>query len=206
MNGLQAYRYYMAVKLHFTKDSFDVFKNPNVKCSVSTFEKRHDRYLFEKLAKRYTSDKDLIQYYVSNFAYGHTDVIYEEEESKTIYTKWIARKESISKVLQDDCSKIITYAEKHKITKEEVLGLTGNDIPAILKLLVSNQISIESVRIIDDYFDMIKLWSGISLQFWKGDLRRISKLKKFVRYDKQRIERILLSFKEELNELSSHGS
>ena len=207
MNGLQAYRYYMAVKLHFTKDSFNVFETPSVKCSVATFEKRNDRYLFEKLAKKYNTDRDIIQYYVANFAYGHEDVVYEEEESKTIYRKWISKKESITKVLDDDCSIILNEMEKNSIDKARLLYLTNGYQPYILTLLISGKVSIESIRILDDYLDFVSEWNGnATLQFWQNDLRRIRKLKRFVKYDKERIGRIIDNFQFELNELSSHSS
>ncbi len=61
MDGFKAYKYYMAIKLHFTKDGFDVFKNRgNVKGTREAFNARNDSYLFEKLARKFPVDKDLI--------------------------------------------------------------------------------------------------------------------------------------------------
>ena len=51
MNGYQAYKYFMAVKLHFTTEKYDLFeKRGRVSGTQATFEKRNDRGLFEKLA------------------------------------------------------------------------------------------------------------------------------------------------------------
>ena len=203
MDGIQAYRYYMALKLHFSKDSFDVFKNPKINCSQKSFEKRNDRFLFEKMAKKHPVDKELIQFYVANFAYGNTNFVYNEEESTSCYFEWRRRRESTTKVFSDDIDKIIQVAQKNKLTKTEVLDFTFSTPSAILSLYLGGHISIETVRIIDDYLNIVANWGNADLKsaFWDNDIRRISKLKKFVRYDSYRIKPIIDSFEEELNEL-----
>jgi hypothetical protein len=48
MDGFKAYRYYLAIKLHFTTDKFNVFENRgNVKGTREAFNARNDRYIFE---------------------------------------------------------------------------------------------------------------------------------------------------------------
>ena len=202
MNGLQAYRYYMAVKLHFTRDSFDVFTNPNVKCNSSTFEKRNDKFLFEKLSRKFPKDHDLIQYYVSNFAYGHTEVVYEEDEAKSCYLEWNKRKESITKILEDDVNKIILYAEKNNLSKEQVINFTKDGPSVILNMYLGNHISVESLRILDDHINIIDNWKEYSfISLWENDIRRIVKLKRFVKYDKNRVVPIIENFIESLGDL-----
>lgn len=199
MTALQAYRYYMALKLHFTTDSFDVFKNPRVKCSQKTFEGRNDRYLFEKLSYKYNTDRDLIQYIASNFIYGHNEVVYDEEESSNCYTKWIKHKESITKLFEDDLSKILLYAQRNKLSKDDLLN--GNP-PIILQLYIGNHISIESISILDDTLNLIDNWKdNIMSNFWESDIRRIAKSKRFIKYNKSRIQPIVENFLEELEEL-----
>ena len=193
----------MSVRLHFTKDSFDVFKNSKVKGSSETFNKRNDRLLFEKLARKHPKDGELIQFYVANFAYGNLNVIYEEEESNSCYREWIKRKESITKIFADDTTRIIRFAENNKLSKNDVLDFTFGTPPCILTQYIGKHISIESVRILDDYLNIIDNWkeADFTSSFWDDDIRRIIKLKKFVKYDKTRIEPIVSSFIEELNEL-----
>lgn len=202
MNGYQAYRYYQALKLHFTKDNFDVFVNPKVKCSYQKYEGRNDYYLFEKLARKYPTDADLIQYFVSNFAYGHKEVVYEDEESKEFFLQWNRRKESISKVLDDDLGKIILYAEKNKLKKSDVLDIPNDGLPLLLSMYIGQHIAIESLRIIDDYIPMIDNWRKIPTLFlWEDELRKIIKLKRFVKYDKIRVDKIMNNFINDLTDL-----
>jgi hypothetical protein len=82
MDGFKAFKYYIAIKLHFTKDSFDVFKNRgSVKGTREAFNARNDRYVFEKLARKFPVDKELIQYYVANFV---REVNFEYKHKNTI--------------------------------------------------------------------------------------------------------------------------
>ena len=51
----------MAIKLHFTKDSFNVFKNRGVvKGTREAFYARNDRYMFERLARKHPVDHRFI--------------------------------------------------------------------------------------------------------------------------------------------------
>lgn len=202
MTGFQAYQYYLAVKLHFTNDKFDVFDNPHVKYTQETFEKRNDKLLFEKLSRKYPKDHELIQFFVSNFAYGHNSVVYEEDDAKTCLFEWNKRRESITRVLEDDTQKIILFAEKNKLNKEQLLYFTKGEPPVIFSLFLGEHISIESVRIIDDYFHMIDEWRKESfISLWEDDMRRIYKLKRFVKYNKERVDKVINQFTLDLDEL-----
>lgn len=203
MDGYLAFQYFMAVKLHFTQASFDVFKNPKIKYSSAAFNKRRDRGLFEKLARKHKDDSELIQYYVANFAYGNSNVVYNEEEASSCYFEWIKRKESISRVLENDIDSIILFAQKNKLSKTDVLDFTFGTPPVIMNLYLGNHIAIESLRIIDDYLNMVYNWKNtdFTTSLWNNDILRIDKLKKFVKYDNNRIQPIIDSFNEELDEL-----
>ena len=66
MTGFKAFRYYIAVKLHFNNKNFNVFENKgHVKGSYAAFNARNDKYLFEKLARRFSKDQELIQFLVA---------------------------------------------------------------------------------------------------------------------------------------------
>jgi hypothetical protein len=204
MDGFKAYKYYMAIKLHFTRDSFDVFKNRgNIKGTREAFNARNDRYLFEKLARKYPVDKDLIQFFVANFAYGNDTSLYSYEEAETNLLEWQKRKQSITKMFSDDCSTIIMLAHKNKLKPDDLFFFTSSSYPGILKLFLGKQISIETVRILDDYLNIIQKWKENTSMviLWESEIRRVEKTKGFVKYDKERIDKVINTFKEELTEL-----
>lgn len=201
MDGFKAYRYYLAIKLHFTTDKFNVFQNRgNVRGTREAFNARNDRYIFEKLAKKFQEDKDIIQYFVSNFAYGSDTAIYAGKEADDSYIEWQRRKQSITKIFIDDLAKIINTIEHNKSQNDSVFEFVDNDYPIVLKLFVGSKITIETMRIIDDMFPIIDRWSDHqSVKYiWEGELRRIKKLTGFVKYDKIKLNKIFEHFLEEI--------
>lgn len=204
MDGFKAYKYYMAIKLHFTKDSFDVFKNRGVvKGTREAFNARNDRYIFEKLARKYPVDKDLIQFYVANFVIGNDAVVYAHEEAEEHLVQWNRRKQSITKIFSDDLNKILMDAYKRKIKRDAIFNFTLNQYPSILNLYLGKQISLETVRIIDDMNPMVETWKDNSsmLLLWESEIRRIQKAKGFVKYDTDKVSSVFSEFNQEVSEL-----
>lgn len=204
MDGFKAYKYYIAIKLHFTKDSFDVFTNRgSVKGTREAFNARNDRYIFEKLARKFPVDRDLIQYYVSNFAYGNESVVYDLAEAEENYAEWNKRKQSITKIFADDLNKILMDAYKRKIKEPSIINFTLNQYPSILNLYLGKQIGIETLRILDDFDNLLETWKQNTsmVLLWENDIRRVEKVKGFVKYDSYKVMSTYQSFKEEIKEL-----
>ena len=203
MDGFKAYRYYLAIKLHFTTDKFNVFENRgNVRGTREAFNARNDRYIFEKLANKMQNDRDIIQFFVSNFAYGKDTAIYEGKEADDNYMQWRKRKESISKVFVDDLTILLHTVEVNKIKHSAIFEFTDNEYPIALKLFLGGKITIESLRIIDDFTGIIEKWKNHpSVKYiWDDEMRRITKLTGFVKYDKIKLGKIFDAFKEEIAE------
>ena len=64
MNGYEAYKLYLAIKLHFSTEDYDFIKhNGKVNCSLDSFTKRNDKYFFHRLSTRF-KDEELLNFYV----------------------------------------------------------------------------------------------------------------------------------------------
>lgn len=203
MDGFKAYRYYLAIKLHFTTDKFDVFQNRgNVKGTREAFNARNDRYIFEKLAQKHPDDKEIIQFFVSNFAYGNDTAIYAGQEAEDNFMQWNKRKQSITKVFVDDLATLLTHIETNRLKHSAIFDFTDSEYPIALKMFVGGKITIETLKIIDDFTGIIEKWNqNLSIRYiWDNEMRRIKKLTGFVKYDKIKIEKIFSAFKEELAE------
>lgn len=203
MDGFKAYRYYLALKLHFTTDKFNVFENRgNVRGTREAFNARNDRYIFEKLAQKHADDKEIIQFYVANFAYGKDTAIYAGQEAEDNYLEWQKRKQSITKMFIDDLATILTYVETNKLKNNAIFEFTESEYPVALNLFIGGKVSIETLRIIDDFHPILEKWNTHSSvkYIWEDELRRIKKLTGFVKYDKIKVEQIFNHFMEELAE------
>lgn len=202
MDGFKAYRYYLAIKLHFTTEKFNVFENRgNVKGSREAFTARNDRYIFEKLARRYNTDRDIIQFFVANFAYGNESAIYEGQEADSNLLEWNKRKQSITKNFIDDLAALLTHVEINKLPTSSIFDFNFNEYPAALKLYLGGKISIETLVIINELDHVVEHWldNPTVQHIWANELLRIKKLTGFVKYDKIKLGQIFKHFVEELD-------
>lgn len=202
MDGFKAYRYYLALKLHFTSEKFNVFENRgNVKGSREAFNVRNDRYIFEKLARKFNNDRDIIQFFVANFAYGNESAIYAGQEADDNLNEWNRRKQSITKIFIDDLASLLTYVEINKLPTSSIFDFNFSEYPAALKLFLGGKISIETLVIINELDHIVEHWldNPIVQHIWSNELLRIKKLIGFVKYDKEKLRKIFTHFVEELD-------
>jgi hypothetical protein len=202
VDGFKAYRYYLAIKLHFTTDKFNVFQNRgNVRGTREAFNARNDRYIFEKLAMKYQDDREIIQFFVSNFAYGNDTAIYAGQEAEDLHNEWQRRKQSLTKIFVDDLATMLTFLETNKLKSTALFQFTENEYPVCLKLFIGGKICIETLRIIDDLHPIIEDWSqNTSVKYiWDAEMRRIKKLTGFVKYDRIKVQKIFDHFTEEVS-------
>lgn len=201
MDGFKAYRYYLAIKLHFTTEKFNVFENRgNVKGTREAFNARNDRYIFEKLANKYSEDREIIQFFVANFAYGNETAIYAGQEAEDNLTEWTKRKQSITQKFIDDLAIILTHIEVNKLPTASIFNFVDSAYPVILELFIGGKISIETLRIIDDIYPIIDKWQETnSIKYiWNQEMLRIKKLTGFVKYDRIKIDKIFNHFLQEI--------
>lgn len=198
IDSFQTYKYFMAIKLHLTTDRYDVFKSEGrVSGTRETFEKRNDRFLFEKLGRKFSTPRELIEYFVANIAYGNKHVIYSNE-SDEYYDTWIKRKESRTYIFKQQLQYIKNYLEDSNLKLEDLFDI-HNNIPELLKLYVGGHIHLETMIIINDMENFLPKWKPL-VMLWGDQLRILNKTKNFVKYDKDKIQLIYKTFKEESSE------
>lgn len=196
MTGFKAFRYYIALKLHFTKEKFNVFENKgHIKGSYAAFDARNDKYLFEKLARKFPKDQDIIQFIVANLSIGNDNIIYGMEEAEENYIQWIKRKQSITHTFLNDINTIQLESEKNHYNLDQIINCTLNQFPYIIKLYLGKLICMESIVILNDFIPMIAKWKQEpSLILLENDILRIEKLKGFVKYNRDKIEKQVNEF------------
>jgi hypothetical protein len=189
----------MAVKLHFTTNSYNVFNNRgHVKGARDTFYARNDRFIFEKLARKFPTERDIIQYFVANFAYGNQEVVYEPSTGDSNLITWNKRKQSISQVFESDLHTILLHLEKNGMTEKHLYE--GNP-PELFKLYLGGYVTVETMVILNsfaDYLTTLKLQLNL---LWAEECRIIDKCKGFVKFDKDRLLQVYQTFKQETVEL-----
>lgn len=188
MTSFETFKLYIALKNHFTLKTYDYFKyNGKTRTSQKSFEKRNDKFFFQKLSKH----NDILGFLVSNLIVNSKswikDLTYNEQSEK-IYKDWLKRNQSLTYIFKSDLKKLDDDFNSNFIIQE-------NNHPKILKLFLSNEISLESFCILLDittakkYFDKsLKndiIWNDISIL--------IEKYMPFIKYDKENYKKILLT-------------
>lgn len=195
MDGFKTFKYYTAIKLHFTDPKFNVFVNRGrVKGSADRFNARNDRMLFERLGRQFSTDKECIQYIAANFMYGNPEVVYNALDGMANYQEYLRRKQSITKVFEDDLHKIVNSGARYAHDE-----FSGMKIPDVIQLLLAKKITLETVVILDTkdaIVEKLKQGSHVSLLL-ADDLRRIEKSRGFVKFDPYKVMDPYLNFLEE---------
>lgn len=143
MDGFQVYKYYLGTRLHFNDVNYDVIEmNCRVSAGKTAYNKRRDKWMFEKLATQIAEPRHLIRYLVANFAYGHSNVIYDREVGQDMESRWIKNKESLSRVFELDLERIA-----------HIKYLNEDELPnTIFKLYKSESISLETTNLIYQFY------------------------------------------------------
>ena len=149
MQPFEVYRYYLALRLHFTTDSYDVIKQQGrVRATRNSFLKRKDLLSINRVAETY-SDKDIVNFLVANFVSGDRWGGVFDVEAKDRYQGWKKRIESISYTFKKEIDKAATYADKLGITFNQLFYCNHGQHPFIIKMYLRNDISIETLVILN---------------------------------------------------------
>ena len=149
MEPFEVYRYYLALRLHFTTDSYNVIEQKGrVRATKNSFLKRKDLLSIRRVAETY-SDKDIVDFLVANFVSGDRWGGVFDVESKERYQGWKKRIESISYTFKKEIDKAVMYADKLGITFNQLFYCNHGQHPFIIKMYLRNDISIETLVILN---------------------------------------------------------
>ncbi len=155
MNGYDLYCTYQAIKLHFTSENYNFFQyDGKTRVSVDAFQKRRDKFLFHRLARKYRDD-EMVPFLVANFVHSDdnwTKSLLEDEAEET-YKDWKRTTDSMSKVYTEDLQKIATKDNFNDLFKVE-----DGQFPKLLVLFMQKEVTMETMVILNNIFDFIKIW------------------------------------------------
>lgn len=184
----ESYKLYNALKLHF-ESNYDAVKY-NFKSNVtpSSFFKRKDKYFFAKLAKKYNGE--LKDFYVSQFINTETyigDMMDSEAEQNYKDHKRI--QESIHRVFSIDINRLT----EENVPFDYLFKASDNAYPLVVKLWLQEEISLETVVILNAIFKFIDRESkNISdTIIWPDTRRLIEKYEPFVSFNRNKCLNLL---------------
>ena len=150
MTPYQVYTEYLALKSHFTNKNYDYFKyNKKVRATITSFNRRKDRYFFERTSRK-LSDKEVVDFLVSNFVAADTpgnlwigEIISSGERT---YADWMKRQQSLTYLFKEQSNELFSETKL-----EDALNCSKGH-PPILKKFLGGKISLETLVIYDRIF------------------------------------------------------
>jgi hypothetical protein len=190
MMPFDAYKCYLSLKNHFTKDSYDYHKYcGKTRATVQSFYKRKDRFWFEKVSRQKT-DEEVVNFFVSNFiSCDDPDRLWIGEmirEGDQRYTEWKKRNQSLTYIFKEETEKIFG---EYKVD-DAFNSKKGH--PIVLKKFLSGDISIETMVILDKILGYKNNFDNqLKDPVWETVSRRIKKYSSFLHIDVFRYKKIL---------------
>jgi hypothetical protein len=182
MSAFEAYKMYVALKLHFTTDNYDYFTfNGKCRASESSFEKRKDRYFFKKVVTKFNNIQ-LQEYFVSNFILDGTSWVGSmvRDKGEKNYVDWKKKMESLHYTFSCDVDFLLSEVEDF-----EMLFVVDNTHPPLLKYYLGKKITLETFVILNKILtftnDFDKLISEPFI--WKEVKRTVIKYSPFINVD-----------------------
>ena len=194
----ETYRTYLSMKSHFTNPKFDFFKyGGKSRATVASFNKRKDKYWFEKTSRKY-SDQQVLDFLLSNFVIADNpqnlwigEIINSGERN---YADWMRRKQSLTYLFKEQSEKLLSENELQTVFD------CSKGHPVILKRYLGGEISLETLTIMEKVFSFVRdfdkkltdpVWETVSL-----------KIRKYIPF----ININVYNYKKILKEVISNGS
>ena len=170
----ETYQTYLSMKSHFTNPKYDFFKyGGKSRATVSSFNKRKDKYWFEKTSRKY-SDQEILDFLLSNFITANNpqnlwigEIINSGERN---YSEWMKRQQSLTYLFKEQLEGLLSEKKL-----DEVFDCSKGH-PPILKKYLGGDLSLETLIILEKIFSFVKkfdktikdpVWETVSLKVKK---------------------------------------
>ena len=190
MAPFQVFCEYLALKSHFNNPKYDYFKyNKKVRATLTSFNKRSDKYWFEKTSRKYP-DKEIVDFLVSNFVATDNpqniwigQIINSGEET---YREWMKRQQSLTYLFKEQSEVLLS-----EIKLEDAFNCSKGH-PPVLKKFLGGKISPEVLVIYDILFQFGNVFDAKLMDpVWETVSLKIKKYKPFLNIDKFQYKKLL---------------
>ena len=195
----ETYRTYLSMKSHFTNPKYDFFKyGGKSRATVTSFNKRKDKYWFEKTSRKY-SDEEVLNFLLANFVNANNpqnlwigEIINSGERN---YADWMRRKQSLTYLFKEQSNELLSNNDLN-----EVFNCSKNKHPVVLKKYLGGEISLETLTILEKVFSFVsKFDKKLTDPVWETVSLKIKKYIPFININ-------VFHYKKILKEVINYGS
>ena len=168
-DSFKTYIDYLALKRHFTNDSYDYHKyNGKIKASFDKFQTRNDAFFFFKLSKRSDRHHFMLSNIVKNPNIWVRDLC--EDSAENTYLDWKKKIDGLTYQFNIDLGKLKEDYKSNYVVTE------GGQHPYLMSLFLQKQISLETFSILTNMSQVFDYWEKeIVDKFISRDIIRLSK-------------------------------
>jgi hypothetical protein len=165
--GYEAYKKYLSIKLHFSKDEYDFFK-----------------YNGETKAARKYGD-NIVEYFVSNFISNKSPYI--KDMNNDVYLERQKRIDGLTYYFERDIEQLLRKSEKNF---NKIFKVNRGQHPILVKTYLAKRVSLETLCILNDLLNYTKNFSKEIREdiIWPTLRRKIEKYGPFLTYNKERMK------------------
>ena len=162
------------MKSHFTNPKYDFVKyGGKSRATMTSFNKRKDKYWFEKTSRKY-SDEEVLNFLLANFVTTDNpqnlwigEIINSGERN---YADWMRRKQSLTYLFKEQLNELLSENDL------ETVFNCSKGHPPLLKKYLGGEISLETLTILEKVFSFVKnfdkklddpVWESVSLKIKK---------------------------------------
>lgn len=205
MTGYECYEIYIAVKIHFSSETYDAVKfKGKVRANAKSFNRRNDKYIFEKLSTKYKKN-DIILFFVANFVEDNKyvkDLLNEDANER--YMELQKTLQSMSYVFSNDIDYIFSYVRTHNLVFDDIFYGAIGEYPVLLRMVMHKDIRLETFVIMNKVFNFIDDFdSRIQENYvWPMFKNKTIKYGKFIDCEREKYIKII---REKSDEYSEEG-
>ena len=179
MTALELYQLYLALKLHFTSDKFDVRRTYKIPISTKQFQtKGAIKYALQRLIRKHTRVQ-CVEFLVANFVAGDKNGGGVCGEGERGDLQWQKRNQKLSYLYEQDLRILQRQSNNPRVAS---LWEGSGEHPILLKSFFGKTCSLETLAILDKLFSFRSILDGTLVQdpAWKETSKLLYKYSMFV--------------------------
>ena len=167
MNPYDVYQTYLALKAHFKGQGFNYSPLSKTKTSPQTFDRRKDRYYFEKIARKFKKD-DLVEFFVSQILANKTwvgDMLGEDAEA--IHLARLKRVQALQYQVKTEMNGLWERCKEDPECFNKLFLHQDGTHPGIFRAVMEKRISPETFLVLDSILGFTKRWRMNGDPIWE---------------------------------------
>ena len=150
MEPIDVYLMYCAMKAHFGKSDYDFVEyKGKTRIKRDTFYKRKDRSFFVKLARKYNTEEQIKNYFISNFIKDKKGYIANFTDEN--YESWKLKRKNFFEIFEVEMKPLVESFENLYVVE-------NRQHPKLMREFLGGRVSLETLIILDELVGYGTTW------------------------------------------------